>query len=492
MCLINHLVRGAPPKSDSEELEHGFELRVGVRMELEASGVESVINKLSMLNIQSVNGELQTYREIQEEDNRLATREYDRAILRSLKNPQDVFNGIMKNVSGTRTQETFLGIMRYLMLIKDDGDRRERHFELVQMLVRSAVMDGKDGVDRDFNSVVSRTVQQCLSKLDESHLLEQAREENKGLKSRIIKLQRDKETMTAELGERDEGLVGHLKSQLAQTEEKLKVSRGLAETGKGEMDEIRLRYQEDIELLDNDLHELYTMLLETGMLEEVVGDDDYRTALVSRLEAQFERRKTIKILEGRHKKRGGAKKRINGDSHFSEDDTDDAGEEDVEDGKVFVADKVALLADKGEEKALDSTRREKVVSGSQFMDAEDDRVRAHIESRLASEDDIVSVPSTLEIHCVTYRSRSLHHGLKAAYHEALERGISLVVQNRRSRRARVHLSLDKSLPEDMPTSQERLAYPELSQSSKVDIALSCGAHQLPPIWSPSGTRIAPQ
>ncbi len=390
MCLINHLVRGAPPKSDSEGFDHGFEVRVGVRLELEASGVETVIQKLSLLNNPLINGEVQTYREIQEEDNRLATREYDRTILRSLKNPQDVFNGIMKNVSGTKTQETFLGIMRYLMLIKDDGDRRERHFELVQMLVRAAVMDGKDGIDRDFNSVVSRTVQQCLSKLDESHLLEQAREDNKDIKSRIIKLQRDKETMAAQLAERDGGLVGELQAQLAQTEEKLKISRGLAEKTKTDMDEIRLRYQEDVEILDNDSHELYTMLLETGKLDDVVGEDDYRRELVARLEAQFERRKTIKILEGRHKKVAGGKKAENGESHFSEDDTDEAGEEDVENGKVLVADKIALSAHQGREKAVGDKRQEKVISGSQFMDAEDERVRAHIESRLALEEDIVS------------------------------------------------------------------------------------------------------
>jgi cytokinesis protein len=402
VILINVLLK-VPPDAvsrggDLTRVVQTLEMRASVRLELQRCGVDRILNKLPSLGHSMVDREVQNYRDLEEEDRLQLTREYNRKLLKDLKNPQDVFNGLMANISGTKAQEFLLGILRQLMLIKDDGDRRLRHFQLVNELVRAVVHDGT-GVDRDFSSVIDVSVQRILSKLEETELLEQAREENRDLKSRIIQLQRAKESMTAELAARDDGLVGQLKVQLADAETKLRVSRENGETMTTRIGEL----EEEIEYLKIELEGLYELLRETKSVEEIlvrgkISDPDRRDFLAN-LETERERRKTIRILEGRHRK-GGKKGAVaaNGtaQSHFS-DEEDDAGAEDAEDaedGKVMVADKVALPEAKAKEKALAGNGRRKVVSGSQFEDAADERVKAHIEAQLAS-DELVSLASQL-------------------------------------------------------------------------------------------------
>ncbi len=394
------------PVSEGQEPFPSFEMRCSVRSELQRCGIDRIMPKLEALRHHLIDNEVERYRSHDERDGEILTREYDRKMLKDLRNPQDVFNGLMRSVQGTKAQDFFLSVMRHLMLIKDDGDRRIRYFQLINSLVRAVVLDGQAGVDRDFSSVIDVTVRRVLGKLEETELLEQARAKIAELEGRIVHLQRDKESMAHELADRDGGLVGHLKQQVAQSEEKLRVSRHNTNTLQVELTTLREESNQDQEQMLIWLRVLFKLLADQigpdAALELLNALGPNMQALVALLDTEFERVKTIRILEGRH----GKKAHGNGvnESHFSDDETAEGFDDADEEAEVHLADKIAFGNDQGRQKSFAASRKE-IVSGSAFVDAEDERVNAHIEARLIEEETVglkcVAVPFDADCDCET-------------------------------------------------------------------------------------------
>jgi cytokinesis protein len=142
------------------------------------------------------------------------------------------------------------------------------------------------------------------------------------------------------------------------------------------------------------------MIREGGISSKTTGPDGAvldRTELISSLEKQMERKKTIGILEGRHRKKGGL---VRGDSILEEDEEDDT----IEEGDRTI--RQIPLSGEVSRRAISSTARRRgtrtngagngnpgangtLGRSSQFMDAGDERELAHMEENLAKGMDMV-------------------------------------------------------------------------------------------------------
>lgn len=134
------------------------------------------------------------------------------------------------------------------------------------------------------------------------------------------------------------------------------------------MEKTKQNYESRIRDLELIIQELFNMLRETAHLDQVIAMSEGpfdRPQLIHQLRLQWERKKTIRKLEGRDMK----------DRKLGED-------EDEDEAKVVQAAKGSIVK-----------AREKHMSGSQFADAEEERVRAHIEVALVKgADHVVSPP----------------------------------------------------------------------------------------------------
>lgn len=157
------------------------------------------------------------------------------------------------------------------------------------------------------------------------------------------------------------------------------------------------------------------MLRESRELENVAvgsGGKIDRAEMISNLERQHELKKTIQTLEGRHRraKNGLAEVGRSGGEAFEDGEESSDGLEAPE--IALVGDRIPLSKAKGKLKST-KLRRDEVKSGSQFLDAEEERVREHIEQSLADGlDKLVSLPLSMLLlhadHCSLIPSPSRH------------------------------------------------------------------------------------
>ena len=313
--------------------------------------------------------------EAEAEDDRLDLIEaQDRVLLQSMRDPQDVFRALLQMTKGSQASAYLINSLRHLLLIKEEGDQRTRYFQLIDRLITSIVTSDSPDLNQDFARAFGISVSHVVAKFVEQDKLDSALLEIRGLKASLAKMSREKAEMTEEMSRDD--LVASLKAQVVELEERLRKSRAATEAVTDQMEGMKKDYEMRLAELEMVIQELYNMLRESQHLEQVVDLNEGpldRKQLIYELREQWERKKTIRKLEGR-------RKTLRPGVNLAEDESED------EDAEVLEAEKVALGEARGKEKVVKS-RIEKAISGSQFMDAEDDRVRAHIEDALFKESD---------------------------------------------------------------------------------------------------------
>lgn len=281
----------------------------------------------------------------------------------------------MQKTRGTKASGHLLDAMRHLLLIKAEGDEKDRYFQLIDQLVTSVVMNDSPELGNDFSRAFGMSVSHVISKFVETERVDKAVEEVKTLRAELASAHREKAALAEEVSKGTDGLVGQLKSQIHELEDKLHRSRTATESLEDQMEKMKQDYESRIRDLELIIQELFNMLRETAHLDQVIGMSEGpfdRGQLIHQLRLQWERKKTIRKLEGRDMK----------DRKIGLEGLADVDEEDDE-GEVVQAEKGSIVK-----------AREKHMSGSQFMDAEEERVRAHIEVALVKgADHIVSLRS---------------------------------------------------------------------------------------------------
>jgi cytokinesis protein len=348
-----------------------LEIRVHLRSQMEACGLKKVLDKMKQFGHTSIDRLISQIESEAEDDAREIAREFNQDVLKDLGAPQDVFNALLSSVEGTRAHDFFLSSMQHLLLIREDDDTRIRYFQLIDQLISAVVLDqkGANGLDQDFSSLMGVSVNKVVNRFADQDRLDKALANAAEMKATAQQLALEKAAVEEELAQSGQGLVQKLQDKLAATEELLKGSRAATKKLELELEEMKKMYEERIASLELRIQELFNMLRESRELENVAagsGGTIDRAEMIANLERQHELKKTIQ-----NRGEGGA---------FEDGEESSDGMEAPE--IALVEGKIPMSKAKGKVKST-KLRRDEVKSGSQFLDAEEERVREHIEQSLA-------------------------------------------------------------------------------------------------------------
>lgn len=352
-----------------------FELRMHYRSQMEASGLAGILERCRSFQFAGLDKQLDQYDELYEEDHAIMLKNFDQEILRDMSDPYDVYRAIMANLEGTEAFKYFLSAMQHLLLVREEGDTKSRYFRLIDSLVTSVVLDKKPSFSDGLSNTVGLSVERLVAQFGESERAQALEKEAAEARVQIGHLKLEKEALEGELAAVGDGLVGQLKDRLAATEEKLRISRLTTDAVQEQLKDERRMHEEQIQQLELQISELFKMLKESrgfaSAMEASKGMD--RKDLIYNISKQMERKKTIGILEGRRRQ------------DMDSEDEGSAGAIEAE---------VGVDMDSLRRRRRTAERRRRQQSNiadddnmgrtSQFMDAEEERVRLHIEETLAA------------------------------------------------------------------------------------------------------------
>lgn len=380
-------------------------IRISVRGQLELANVSTLLDTLKDWKEPHLEDALQRYFEEEEADRKEFLEEQVRVQVETMKNPEDMVRALLQRTKGTKASAYLLNTFRHLLLIKEEGDERNRFFQLIDQLIQSIVMHDSPDLNQDFARAFGISVSQLMGKFVDQQQLEAAQTENKSMKARLAQAEREKQDLLDEIAQGDQGLVGRLKKQIADLEDRLRKSRAATESLLNQMEGMKVDYETRIAELELYIQELFNMLRETNHLDQVQAMTDGpidRAQLIHDLREQWERKKTIRKLEG-----GGSRKKptrsntmttintITTESSFGDDIGEDDEEGDVLEAQTerFQTSDPQFVKSRRQSAVSKSLSRDTATSGTQFMDAEEERVRSHIEDSLVrGVDRVVSTP----------------------------------------------------------------------------------------------------
>ncbi|KAG6853705.1 hypothetical protein C0991_002241 [Blastosporella zonata] len=362
------------------------DLRLHHRAQMEAAGLQRIVTIFETFNYPNIDVNLKNLYRILDEDERKLRERLDQEILRDLNNPQDVYNAIYARTQETKARDHFLSMMQHLLLIREEGQPMVHYYQLIDSLVTDVVMDKKlAGAEQR----MGHSVERIIAQFNEADRYQTVEAEATEARMTAARLRLEKEALEEEVAQGQEGLVGKLKSQLAHAEEKLNVSRETTSRLQGQLTTQKEGYEEQIAQLEAQIMELFRMLKEVGKGMDTVleGGGLDRKTLVQQLEKDFQRRKTIQILEGRE----GHSKRVQPVAGST--DVEDVEEEDLDatpgkaslrrsraagsKKKAMAAAAAALGGKEARVSIIDENGRV-----SQFMDADDAHAQEQIQQQL--------------------------------------------------------------------------------------------------------------
>lgn len=349
-------------------------IRCSIRAQLESAGLLNIFHKIRGWRDEQTIRMIRQYEEEAERDRLDLVEESDLNLLKSTRSPKDVFEALMQKTKGTKASGHLLDAMRHLLLIKAEGDEKVRYFQLIDQLITSVVMNDSPELGHDWTRAFGASVSHVISKFVEQERVDQAVQEVKEMKTALATAHREKAALAEEISAGNDGLVGQLKAHIAELEDKLHRSRTATESLEDQMEKMKQDYETRIRELELIIQELFNMLRETAHLDQVASMSEGpfdREQLIHQLRLQWERKRTIRKLEGRDMRSISPDRQHRRPSIEEDEEAEPEAE--------------VLQADKGNM----SKAMEKRMSGSQFMDAEEERVRVHIEQALVKGSDHV-------------------------------------------------------------------------------------------------------
>jgi len=357
-----------------------LEIRLHFRSLMEKAGLQRIVELVHNFNTPVLDKQLKLLALLLDEAEQHLRERVDQDILRDINDPQDLFNAIYAQTQDTKARDHFSSMMQHLLLIREEGEVMVKYYQLIDSMVTDVVMDKKlEKAEQRFGHSVER----IISQFNEAEKYRELETETAEVRATLAKLKLEKEALEGELSVGEEGRVRQLKAQIAILEEKLAISRDNFSRLEGQLRTQKAEYESRIEQLEAQIMELFRMLKEVGkgvisILDE--GQVMDRKTLVDQLERDFQRRKTISILEGRDAKfrRG---KKVGGDG-------DGEGDEDVEEDDVEATPGKAgsrrTRAGGSKKKNAGVTITDETGRVSQFMDADDADAQEQIQQQMAA------------------------------------------------------------------------------------------------------------
>ncbi|OAX77771.1 cytokinesis protein sepA, partial [Emergomyces africanus] len=325
MFLINMIV-DAP--------EHDLQLRCHIRAQFTSCGIKRLLVKMEGFQYETIDKQIDQYREneaidyedlLQRENSSMKDSIEGEVI--DMNDPVQITNAITSKMKGGRSQDYFLSAMQHLLLIRENsGEDGVRMFQLVDAMLSYVAMDRRLP-DLDLKQSLNFTVQSLLDKLHTDAEARRAFDES--LEARQIAeaaiAERDEVKAQLELGA--DGLVKKLQKQIEEQTDIINLQARQKEALKAELAEVQRLRDQELQRNELETRELYLMLRDaqdvaaskaqkSGLAE--LGDTDPaqmngildREKLLSRLEKQLERTKTLFKLEGRVWQEGGPSDRL--------------------------------------------------------------------------------------------------------------------------------------------------------------------------------------
>ena len=360
-----------------------FDLRFHHRSQMESAGLQKIIELCKHFGVTTIDKQIGKIEDLFKEDEATLRERLDQGILRDLANPQDVFNAIHAKTDGTRARGYFLSMMQHLLLIREEGQAMVHYYRLLDSIVTDVVLDNKLG---GAEQRMGRSVNRIIAQFNDADRYQEMEDEAARAHALAVQLKLEKEKLEDEISQGHDGLVGNLKLDIVSLEEKLSVSRETTSRLHSQIADQRHSYEQKIIQLEAQIMELFRMLKEVGKDVETILDGGAmdRKTLVQTLERNFQRHRTISILEG--KEGPNRRKRQKAVDGVNASDSDD--DEDIE----ATPGKSSLRKSNKRGHKLHSDAKIVDDSGrvSQFMDADEADALEQVQQQLAAGAKLVS------------------------------------------------------------------------------------------------------
>ena len=360
-----------------------LDIHIHHRSQMEAAGLYRLLELLRSFSHTPLDKLLKIFQQTLDEDERKLRERLDQEFLKDLRSPEDVFKAIQAKTENLKAKDYLLSTLQHLLLIREDGPTLTYYYQLIDSIVADVVLDKKlSGAENRFGQSVERIVAQ----FNEADRLQAVEDEAAEARAYALQLKLEKDALDAEISQGVDGLVGRLKEQIAQLEEKLQVSRANTSRLQGRLETQKAGYEEQIAQLEVQIMELFRMLKEVGKGVEKVFENSGgmdRKTLINDLEKHLHRHQTISILEGRDKRR---QKREGDINRLDESDTEDDFGSGHKNGSLR-----RRPANSSMKKRTKSARLSETQNGhlSQFMDADDAEAQEQLEQQFAAGVNIV-------------------------------------------------------------------------------------------------------
>lgn len=281
---------------------------------MEAAGLRRIFARFAEFESVHIDRQLKSWESLETEDHQRLMELYDQEILKNVRDPKEIYEAIERKTRGSKAYDYFVSAMRHLLLIRGENEENARYFQLVDSLISSIVLDRNPNFSNGLSSITGVSVARLVAQMGDQDHSQELEDELKTLRARIQSIEIEKEDLQSRLDRSADGLVGELVKRAEELEEKLKISRHNTEHLKNQILEQKKGYGEQVHQLEVQMSELFRMLREANGFEKLFtnasitdGERMSRQDMVSMLAKQLERQKTIGILEGKHKKKAGAK-----------------------------------------------------------------------------------------------------------------------------------------------------------------------------------------
>lgn len=355
---------------------------------MESAGLQKIIQLCADFGVSQIDAQVERIQEVFSEDEKILRERLDQGILQDLTNPQDVFNAIYAKTDGTKARNYFLSMMQHLLLIREDGQSMVHYYQLLDSIVTDVVLDNKLG---GAEQRMGRSVDRIIAQFNDADRYQAMEDEAAKAQALAVRLKLEKEALEDEISQGHDGLVGNLKVQIANLEEKLSISRETTSRLHSQIGDQKVSYELKIAQLEAQIMELFRMLKEVGKDVETILDGGAmdRKAFVQTLERNFQRQRTISILEG--KETPDRRQRQKTIDAANTSDSDDEDTEETPRKSSLRKSRITRSIDKRGHKVLSDG---KIVDDSgrvsQFMDADEADALEQVHQQLAAGAKLVS------------------------------------------------------------------------------------------------------
>ncbi|KAG1310055.1 hypothetical protein G6F64_004841 [Rhizopus arrhizus] len=291
MMLVNSLV------SVIEDVE----IRLHLRNQLNASGLNSIMQKMLDFNNEQLKRHISIYRQMSENDTEEVMDICNEKIMTNMNDPRDCFERILDKVEGTRSYNFFLSALQHILMIQAQGDVQVRYFQILDKLVTQVVMDRKGIKNEDFSSN-GWSVAMLIDKFAEQDQINKYIQEAKEAKQLYEKTIKEKQELETEINLKGDGLIGQLRDKMNSLEDLLRISRNTIATLQRKLKDTQQEYEMNITALDQQLREIYS--------KAVAANNDVKESAEKNQNGQFvlgreevtrayDRLKAQAILEGK-------------------------------------------------------------------------------------------------------------------------------------------------------------------------------------------------